>query len=218
MKKYYLIIIAILITVLSFGQTSEPETEPENERESKIRLTPFFSYDFNLSPKTTVNGIFTDYYTYDSFNYRVGVDVEYKFTNKLSLSTGINYSSNDYSFYSDCYVCDPIFGLTAKLRFIEIPLIGIYTYQINEFEIFGQLGIINQVNVDFDAFDDNFHPDKMNRYNFSGKIGIGISYPIFDRHRLIFMTDYTSSITSLFENVDYKLKTFGIRMGIQFLL
>lgn len=219
MKKYYLIILSLFITVISFGQNSELEIKPDNQRQSKIRLTPFFSYDFNLSQETTIDGVFTNYYSYDQFNYRVGVDVEYKFTSNLSISGGINYSSKDFSFYSDCFTCDSFgLGYTAKIRFVEFPLVGIYTYQINDFEVFGQLGVINQVDIDFDFFDDNFPPDNINRYNFSGKIGVGVSYPIINKHRLFIATDYTSSITSLFKNIDYKIKTVGIRMGIQFLL
>ena len=218
--KHFLIIITLFISVFSFGQNSVLEPNPNKEKKSKIRLTPFFSYDFNLSPDTTVNGIFTEYYSYEEINYRVGVDVEYKFTNELSLSTGFNYSRKDYSFYSDCYVCDLIgFDFITELRFIEIPLIGIYTYQFNEFEIFGQLGIINQININVDISSEfSYAPANVNDYNLNGKIGVGISYPIINKHRLFIATDFENSLTDVYKNYNYKLKTLGIRMGIQFLL
>lgn len=210
----------LLVNLFSFGQETKIEEETHTEKESKIRLNPFFSYDFNLSSKTTVNGIYTEYYSYKNFNYRVGVDIEYRFTNKFSLSTGINYSNKDYSFYADCYVCDPSssFDFTTELRLIEIPLIGIYTYQINEIELFGQLGVINQVNINVDISELSYAPANMNDYNLSGKIGVGISYPVINKHRLFIATDYVFSIKDIYSDYNYKLKTLGIRMGVQFVL
>ena len=217
--KYFLLIITLFISVLSFGQNSEPETKPDNQKQSKIRLTPFFSYDFNLSTESTINGIFTNHYSYKEFNYRVGIDIEYKFTNTLSISSGLNYSARDFSFYSDCASCDPLsFDYTTELRFLEIPLIGIYTYHIIDFEVFGQLGIINQLNVSLDIFEENYRPGNVKEYNLNGKIGLGISYPIIKKHRLFIASDYVFGLTDIYENYNYKNKTLGIRMGVQFLL
>jgi len=219
MKKYFLIIITLFISVLSFGQNSEPETKSDNQKQSKIRLTPFFSYDINLSSDIETDDLDVYLFNYDNFNYKIGIDIEYKFNTHISISSGINYSQKDFSFNSNCLGCEPLlYDTQTNLRFIELPLVGIYTYQVNDFELFAQLGVINQVDVNFDYFDENVPPDNINRYNFSGKIGVGVSYPLIKKHRLFIATDYTSSITSLFKNLDYKIKTLGIRMGIQFLL
>lgn len=221
MKNYYLVIISILITVLSFGQNTKADTIPDNKKTSKIRLTPFFSYDINLSSEIEFDGLDIYIFNYDNFNYKIGVDIEFKLNNRISISSGLNYSQKDFSFLSNCYNCGSLEEeIQMELRFLEIPLIGIYTYEINDFEIFGQIGIVNHINIGLNIFinDEGISRHNIDSHSLSGKIGLGASYPVFNRHHIFIASDYSIGLTNVFENIDYKLKTLGIRMGIQFLL
>lgn len=218
MKKI-LIIFTVFISVMSYGQNTENDEPSKTENTSKIRLSPFFSYDFNNSSKTVRNDFGVYNFSYNDFNYKVGIDVEYKITKKISLSTGLNYSSKDFSFFYDCPSCGPLgYDTQTKFRFLEIPVTAIYIHEINRLELFGQFGIVNQFSPSFGLFDDNYSPAKIKEYSISGKIGLGMSYPILNKHRLFFVADFTRGLTSIFEEIDYKYKSFGLRIGMQFLL
>ena len=217
MKKYYLVIISILITVLSFGQNTE--TEIEIEKPSRVRLTPFVSYDFNLSNEIYHHNYGTTYFIYEKVNYRLGLDVDYFIKQNISISIGVNYSNKDYESWYNCEDCFSPFFQNIKMQFIDVPLYGSYYMNFNKFNIFGQLGIVNHFTIKREVhFDDQeITLENINDYYLSGKIGLGVSYPI-NRHRLFIASDYITGVKDIFENKDYKLKTLGIRMGIQFLL
>ena len=222
MKKYYLVIISILITVFSFGQSAKTDTISENKKFSKIRLTPFISYDFNLSNEIynhNYNFSGTTYFTYEKVNYRAGFEVDYFINENISVSTGVNYSNKDYESWYTCESCfSPSFEY-VKLRFIDVPIYGSYHVIFNKFNIFGQLGIINHFTLNREVHynDQEVTLEYINEYYLSGKIGLGVSYPI-NRHRLFIASDYITGVSNIFEKEDYKIKTLGIRMGIQFLL
>ncbi len=211
-----------LVNVLCFGQNSEPETKPEKDRLSKIRLTPFFSYDFNLSKDNynhnyNFNG--TTYFTYEKVNYRIGFDIDYFLKKNISISIGVNYSNKDYESMYTCESCfSPSFDY-VKLRFIDVPLYGSYHVIFNNFNIFGQLGVVNHFALDHEIRFNNQEVtlEYINEYYLSGKIGLGVSYPL-NKHRLFIASDYITGVSNIFEKEDYKIKTLGIRMGIQFLL
>jgi len=214
MKKTILI-ISLFIGFLSFGQDTELEEKTSSQKESKVRLSPFFSYDFTKSESLPIflPSIYNNK-TNPEFNYRLGIDVEYKFSNNFSISSGINYSNKD--FYLESLDEKFIF----EIRYLEFPLMVIYTYEVNDFEFFGQLGLTNQFSFNFNFLsnENDLFIGKINNYTLSGKIGIGASYPILGKHRLFLATDYTTGFTDVFENVDYKINSLGIRMGVQFLL
>jgi len=216
MKKTILFIF-LFIGLFSFGQDAELEEKTLSEKESKIRLNPFFSYDFNLSSNIVNEDYLVSILNYDRFNYKLGIDVEFKFTKSFSVSTGLNFSNKDFSGIS---YDNPIANFQFNLRFLEIPIIGIYTYKVNDFEFFGQIGIVNHINVGLNIFinDSGISLQNIDEHSISGKVGLGASYPVLGKHRLFLATDYTAGFTDVFENVDYKLKTLGIRMGVQFLL
>lgn len=218
--KYYLISIVIFVSVLSFGQNSDFESKPEKEEQSKIRLNPFFSYDFNLSNDTYRHNNGITYFTYEKVNYRLGVDVDYFLKKNISISTGVNYSNKDYESLYDCESCFSPFFQNIKLQFIDLPIYGGYYMDFNKLNIFGQIGIVNHFTIKREVHfsDQEVTLENIKKYYLSGKIGLGVSYPITNRHHLFVVTDYITGVTGIFENEDYKLKTLGIRMGIQFLL
>lgn len=220
MKKYYLVIISILITVLSFGQNTETDTIPENKKTSKIRLAPFFSYDFNLS-----NNIYNkDYgitnFKYEKFNFRAGIEISYFINKEISISTGVNYSNKDYSSSYDCDACDTPFFSDIKLRFTELPIFGSYHFNYNNFNFFGQIGVVNHFTTKRKIYfsDQEILLDNIYKYYLSGKFGLGVSYPVFKRHHLFIASDYILGITDIYKYKNYKLKTLGIRLGIEFLI
>jgi hypothetical protein len=210
-----------MIGFLSFGQDVELEEKTPSEKESKIRLSPFFSYDFILSPDAVYEDMTVIFFNYNQFNYKIGVDIEYKVSKMFSIGSGLSFSQKRFLTTTECEYCQPSYSeVKFDLGFLEIPLIGVYTYKISNFEVFGQLGIINLINYSSNIFDDDngFSLNNINTYSISGKVGLGASYPVFGKHRLFLATDYSTGFTDVFENVDYKLKTLGIRMGVQFLL
>ena len=220
MKKIVLF-ISLLIGFLSFGQDVVLKEKSSLVKESKVRLSPFFSYDFNLSKNSVIGDNSLIVFNYNKLNYKLGLDVEFKLTKSFSISTGLNYSVKDFSSITYCGSCS-IYeeNIQFGLSYLEIPIIGIYTYKVNEIEFFGQLGIINHINVGLNIFinDSGIALHNIDSHSLSGKVGLGASYPILGKHRLFLVTDYSSGFTNVFKNVDYKLKTLGIRMGIQFLL
>jgi len=220
MKKIILFIL-LIIGFLSFGQDAELEGKAISEKESKIRLSPFFSYDFNLSPDVVQEETTLIFFNYNLFNYKFGADIEYKVSKMFSIGSGLSFSQKGFLTTTECEYCQPSYSeIKFGLGFLEIPLIAIYTYKISDFEVFGQLGIINHINFNLNIFDDSngFSLNNIDTYSISGKVGLGASYPVFGKHRLFLATDYSTGFTDVFENVDYKLKTLGIRMGVQFLL
>jgi hypothetical protein len=219
MKKTILFIF-LFIGLLSFGQDAELEEKPSSVKESKIRLNPFFSYDFNLSNETVNNEYGgTDFY-YEKVNYRFGVDVDYFIKKNISISTGVNFSNKDYESIYFCESCFSPLLSNIKLKYLEFPLYGTYHLSFNKFNVFGQLGIVNHITLKREVhFDDQeIILENINKYYLSGKIGIGISYPVFGKHRLFVSSDYITGFTNVFDNYNYKLKSIGIRMGVQFLL
>ncbi len=220
MKKTVLI-ISFFIGFLSFGQDADLEETTPSEKESKVRLSPFFSYDFNLSPDAVYEDMTVIFFNYNLFNYKIGVDIEYKVSEIFSIGSGLSFSQKGFLTTTECEYCQPSYSeIKFDLEFLEIPLIGAYTYKINDFEVFGQLGIINYFNFSLNIFDNNngISLNNINTYSLSGKVGIGASYPILGKHRLFLASDYTTGFTDVFENLDYKIKSLGIRMGVQFLL
>jgi len=218
--KETILFISLLIGFLSFGQDAKLEEKTNSEKESKVRLSPFFSYDFNLSDKLVEDGDAYYILNYDRFNYKIGIDVEFKITDSFSVSTGFNYSVKDFTSTSLFNSMDLIEERQFDLSYLEIPMTVIYTYKVKDFEFFGQLGIINHINIGLNIFipDSGIALHNIDSYSVSGKVGLGASYPILGRHRLFLATDYSTGLSNVFKNVDYKLKTLGIRMGIQFLL
>ncbi len=218
--KYFIIIITLFTSVLSFGQNSELESKPEKQKQSKIRLSPFFSYDFNLSNDIYHHNYGTTYFTYEKVNYRVGIDVDYFLKKNISISLGVNYSNKNYESWYNCEDCFSPFFQDIKLQFIDVPIYGSYHMNFNKFNFFGQIGVVNHFTIKREVHFNNQEVilENINKYYLSGKIGLGASYPITNKHHLFVLTDYTTGFTDIFGNEDYKIKTLGIRMGIQFLL
>ena len=219
MKKIILI-ISLFIGFLSFGQDAEHIEKTPSEKESKIRLSPFFSYDFILGKETANNEYGSTDFFYEKVNYRAGVDVDYFIKKNISISTGINFSNKDYESIYYCASCFSPYLSNIKRKYLEFPLYGTYHLNFNKFNVFGQLGIVNHITLkrEVQYEDQEIILENINKYYLSGKIGIGISYPVFGRHRLFVSSDYVTGFTDVFENYDYKLKTLGIRMGVQFLI
>lgn len=213
----YLTLILLFVSALGFGQEAKIET---TKKESKIRLSPFFSYDFNLSKKTASNEYGSRDFYYEKVNYKVGIGVDYFINENISISSGVNFSNKDYEAIYYCVSCFSPDLQYTKLRYLELPLCGAYHLNFNKFDVFGQIGIVNHITVkrDIQFNDQEVLQESVNEYYLSGKIGIGISYPVFGKHRLFVSSDYVTGFTDVFENYNYKIKTLGIRAGVQFLL
>src|SRR5699024_409955 len=114
---------------------------------------------------------------YNKTYFTAGINLEYYLLKNFILHSGVSYSNRSFDGTYYCNVCQYI-GSSQKpikinLRFFQIPISGRRYLYINEFGLFGELGILNQLLVD--------KPIQSTRldartYSLSGIAGVGIEY------------------------------------------
>lgn len=175
-----------------------------------LRLGITTSIDKNLSSKTVAVDQYTGYSAeYDKVNYRVGLNLEYKLSQVLSINTAFQYSNKDFTGTYFCEVCDfavPPSPEDIDFRLIEVPLSLRYYFSPNGLGLFGQIGINNQFLLNEKITD--------KRYALGIKIGAGLEYDLTQKLALQFLLDYNRSMTNLYNASGIKINYLGFGVGI----
>ncbi|MBT0608798.1 outer membrane beta-barrel protein [Aequorivita echinoideorum] len=146
---------------------------------------------------------------YNKTNYRLGIDFEYFLKENFSLNSAIRYSNKDFTGTYYCEVCDftvPPSPQEIKLSFIEMPLTAKYYFLPNKVRLFGKLGLTNLFLLNKDVL--------VNSYVVGFRIGGGVEYNLTQEVALLFNMDYNNSISKLYKESDYNLKSIAFGIGV----
>jgi hypothetical protein len=200
MKKLTLILV-ILCSVFSLKAQNSP---------NNFRFGITASIDKNLSSETMAFDQYTGYSTeYDKINYRLGLYLEYKLKQDLSINTAVQYSNKDFTGTYFCAVCDfpvPSSPEDIDFRFIEVPLSLRYYFLPDGLGLFGQIGINNQFLINEELTEKS--------YALGIRFGAGLEYDFTQKLALQFLVDYNRGITNLYKESDFKINYLGFGVGI----
>lgn len=183
-----------------------------------IILTATLTFGQKLSVGSEVgiiSSINTDYETTDYENrrntYYGGINFNYQYNNRLSVTTGLHYLRQGYR-HSTCYIFEEGVKneLTGKYDYLSIPItINIHFLQsrklITSFGILGAYNIkaIQDYPVPIGGCVISYIPNMADRtrdYSFSGIISIGYKIIEIDHCELITSLKYYQGLTNSFKN------------------
>lgn len=183
-----------------------------NAQESlgKLRVGLSSSIENNLSSESIAFDKYTGYSAdYNKTNYRFGLNFEYDLRKNTSLNTSINYSNKDFTGTYYCAVCDfssPPSPQDIDFRFIEVPLTLKYYFLPNKIRLFGELGLNNLFSLNNKETDHS--------YVLAVKLGGGIEYNFTKKIALQMTMDFNNTISKIYKESDFRLKSFAIGIGI----
>lgn len=146
---------------------------------------------------------------YNKTNYRFGLNFEYDLKDDISINSSINYSNKDFTGTYYCAVCEFIVPPSPQeidFRFIEIPLTLKYYFLPNKIRLFGEFGLNNLLSLNNEVTD--------NSYILGLKLGGGIEYNFTNKLALQINIDYNNSLSKLYKESDFKLKSIDFGIGI----
>nr|WP_315145372.1 outer membrane beta-barrel protein [uncultured Flavobacterium sp.] len=204
MKTKLLLLFIVIFSLKSYCQTST-----DSNTDWKIGFK--FSFDNNISSEKINYSQYIGYLLkFDKFNYTTGITVEKKLSNRFSMNSGLEYSNKDFTGTYYCAVCEFSWlpsPQTFELRFVQIPIVLKYEYQINSLSLFASSGINNSFTVK-NQLDEN-------DYLLIGNFGMGMGYQINNNFIFELSSEYNKSLTKLYDNTSYNQKSIGITIAIK---
>lgn len=187
----------------------------------------------NVVVKESDSTLSNDYKSNIGFNF--GGTIEIPIVNNFSIEPGIFVSTK--GFHEE--ISEDFFGIKYSMKmnmnlyYIDIPLNGKYTYNMNSFKIYGLLGpylgvgitgtlkqestAMNQTQTEektvvFDSKNEEFH---LNRFEYGFQIGAGVELKSF-----LFGISYNYGLGNISPNTDNNLtathRILGFNVGYRF--
>ncbi len=167
------------------------------------------SFEQNISSETVAFTEYTGFIAdYNKLNYRLGLHLAYFVKANVTINGFLNYTNKDFTGTYFCHVCDFEFPPTPEdvtFRFIEAPVTFKYYFLPNKIRLFGEVGINNLFplnNLNYEG--------ATNSYVFGYKLGGGMEYNLSNSIALQLSVDYNNSVSKLFKDAHFKLKTVNV--------
>lgn len=180
------------------------------ETHGKLRIGLSSRIENNISSKSFAFDKYTGYSAnYNKTNYRFGLNFEYNLKDRFSMNTSINYSNKDFIGTYYCSVCDfftPPSPQEIDFRYIEIPLTLKYYFLPNKIKLFGEFGLNTLFSLNKKVTD--------NSCMLGIKLGGGIEYNLTNKLAIQLNLDYNNSLSKLYKESDFKLKSIAFGIGI----
>ncbi|MDC3132684.1 outer membrane beta-barrel protein [Flavobacteriaceae bacterium] len=184
------------------------------EKSDKLKIGVELGIVENLSSKIVAFNLNEGYnISYNKFNFKLNISGDFYISEKLSLSSGLSYSQNNYTVipYTPSFIA--IFEDEIKLNFIEIPVSMRYFFLNKKLTPFINIGIVNQLIFDDDDLENPTFPLEGNKYGVSGKLGAGMEYEL-NKMAIRLYADYVKGFSNIYSNLDYKIDYISFGAGI----
>lgn len=185
----------------------------QDNGQSKLRIGLSASIEKNTSSERVAFSQYTGFFAdYDKLNYRFGLDLEYRLKNKLTINGAIKYSNKNFTGTYYCDVCDFTVLPSPEdvdFTFIEVPIIIKYYFLPDKIRLFGEAGLNNLFALNHLGYE-----ARVNSFAIGLKIGSGIEYNLSQKIALQLKIDYNKSISRVFKDSDFKMKSLNIGIGI----
>jgi len=203
MKKTILTCL-LLNSLISYAQ----------DKSNKFKFGVEFGVVENLSSKTVPFNLSEGYnFSYNKFNFKWNVTLDFYITEKISLGSGLSYSQNNYKAISYTPYFIGIFEGEIKLNFIEIPVSMRYYFLNEKLKPFINIGIVSQLIFDDNDLRNSRLPLKGNKYGISGKLGVGLEYEL-NKIAIRLYADYVKGFSNIYSNLDYKIDYISLGIGV----
>ncbi|WP_186755935.1 outer membrane beta-barrel protein [Echinicola salinicaeni] len=193
---------------------------------SKWRMGITFSVDqLNLAEGTyqsdylvtlgTATGYRVDF---DQFNYSLGFTGQYKFNDRLGLSTGLLYSNKDFTGAFDCSVCSvkPESKITGpriiEQQFLSIPLSLDYSLSEGRLRPVLTGGFRNNIETKNDL------EEYSEGYFLEGFLGASLNYDLAEKFNAGIGYRYQTALSDLYKTDDFKLRSHSVFLQVNYLL
>ena len=196
----------LILLLLAFALNIKAQ---DNKGIFKLNLNT--SFDARLGNKDIVADRWAiDGVKYDRMNYKIGLNLEYGFKEKLSVLSGLNYSNKDFTgaFRGNEFVLNP--PARVELRCIEIPVLLRYYFQPEKLGFYGEIGLNNNIKLSGDKmYIVDFHT-----YSIGLKVGGGIEFNASSKFALQLFANYNKGLSNVFKNSNYKVDYLSFGIGI----
>lgn len=155
---------------------------------------------------------------FDQFNYSLGLKGQYKFNERLGLSTGLLYSNKDFTGAFDCSVCSVDSGskITGpriiEQQFLSIPLSLDYSLSTGRLRPVLTGGFRNNIEAKNDL------EEYSNGYFLEGFLGASLHYDLADKLNVRIGYRYQTALSDLYKTDEFNLRSNSVFLEVNYLL
>ncbi|WP_215226669.1 outer membrane beta-barrel protein [Echinicola shivajiensis] len=154
---------------------------------------------------------------FNQFNYSLGFTGQYKFNEKLGLSTGLLYSNKDFTGAFDCSVCflrgrgipNP---RIIEQQFLSIPLSLDYSLSTGRLRPVLTGGFRNNIEIKNDL------EEYSKGYFLEGFLGASVKYDLAEKLNAGIGYRYQTALSDLYKTDEFNLRTSSLFLQLNYVL
>jgi hypothetical protein len=222
MKKINFLILGLLLTFIVNGQDKKLSI-------GIVGSPDFYNYDFNSTP--TFN------HKYKSkINYSAGLRLQYSFTEKFGITTGLQYSTKGYILDYNWIVSDandPLIPEESNLEvnYLDIPLTITYNFIIRDkLSLFTSTGVVmgflmnnkeTSTMADGSKKENEFlnvlYQQKLNSTLLALELGLGLKYNLNEKLFLTLVPHFRYGFNKIDDDILKSVPTsYGVLLGFHY--